>query len=183
MKTLIFNGSPRKNGDTIALLNILKTELGGEINQIDAYFCNIKPCVDCRFCWSHPICAIKDDMLDLFFAINEADNIVIASPIYFSELSGALLNITSRLQYLWVSKNMRHELILTEKKRNGIIILTGGGDGSPDKAKDTASCLLHHMSAEIIGTVCSHNTNEISDRDDAQALEKIKTIAERITLQ
>ena len=102
MKTLIFNGSPRRNGDTAALLNIFKTEIGGEINQIDTYFCNIKPCVDCRYCWTRPTCSINDDMQNVISMINESDNIVIASPLYFSELSGALLNTLSRLHYLYI---------------------------------------------------------------------------------
>lgn len=180
MKTLIFNGSPKKNGDTVALLNILKTEIDGKINQIDTYFCNIKPCVDCRYCWEHPSCSIKDEMQNVFSLIDKADNIVIASPIYFSELSGSLLSALSRLQYLYVSKHFRNDNILTKKKRNGIIILSGGGDGSPKKAEDTATCLLHHMGAEVIGTVCSHDTNSVSAKDDKRAVAEIKAIAERI---
>lgn len=180
MKTLIFNGSPRKNGDTVSLINILKNEFGGEINQIDTYYSDIQPCIDCRCCWMHNGCAIKDEMQRVFSLIDEADNIVIASPIYFSELSGSLLSVLSRLQYLYISKQFRGEDILSKKKRNGIIILAGGGDGSPQKAVETTTCLLHQMKSDVIGTVCSHNTNTISAKDDKKATTEIKAIAERI---
>ncbi len=90
MKTLIINGSPRRNGDTSVLLNTLKVELGGEINQIDTYFINMKPCVDCRYCWEHLICSINDEMQKVISLIDEADTVVIASPVYFSELTGSL---------------------------------------------------------------------------------------------
>ena len=103
MKTLIFNGSPRKNGDTVSLINTLKNELSGEINRIDKYYSDIQPCIDCRYCWTHSGCAIKDEMQRVFSLIDETDNIVIASPIYFSELSGSLLSVLSRLQYLYIS--------------------------------------------------------------------------------
>ena len=182
MKTLIFNGSPRKSGDTESLLHILKTEIGGEFNQIDTYFCNIKPCIDCRYCWTHNECAIKDEMQQVFSLIDESDNIVIASPIYFSELSGSLLSVLSRLQYLYVSKHFRGENVLTKKKRNGVIILSGGGDGSSSKAIETATCLLHHMGAEVAGTVCSHNTNNIAVKDDDKAIVEIKTLAVKLCL-
>jgi multimeric flavodoxin WrbA len=45
MKTLIFNGSPRKNGDTVFLINKLKESLNGEIKVIDTYLSPIKPSV------------------------------------------------------------------------------------------------------------------------------------------
>lgn len=115
--------------------------------------------------------------------INEADNIVIASPIYFSELSGSILNWASRLQYFWVSKNIRKEDVLNSKSRNGIIILTGGGDGSTEKAISTAKCLLHHMGAEVVGIVYSHNTNNVPAKEDKTAAKEINEIAERIRCQ
>ncbi len=180
MKTLIFNGSPRKNGDTASLLHVFKEAIGGDIQQIDAYFCKIKPCSDCRHCWTHHGCAIRDEMQRVYTLIDEADNIVIASPIYFSELTGALLNILSRLQYLYVSKTFRATDTLTEKRRNGVILLAGGGDGAPTRAAETAACLLHQMDAEVIGTVCSHNTNRLPACQDTAAKANIRTLAKKI---
>lgn len=180
MKTLIFNGSPRKNGDTASLLRVFKEAIGGDIQQIDAYFCKIKPCSDCRYCWTHHGCAIRDEMQRVYTLIDEADNIVIASPIYFSELTGALLNILSRLQYLYVSKTFRATDTLTEKRRNGVILLAGGGDGAPTRAAETAACLLHQMDAEVIGTVCSHNTNRLPACQDTAAKANIRTLAKKI---
>ncbi len=39
MRTLIFNGSPRKNGDTKSLIDEMTNILDGEILIIDAYEC------------------------------------------------------------------------------------------------------------------------------------------------
>ena len=38
VKTLIINGSPRKNGNTVTLLNELKKHLKGEVFQVDTYY-------------------------------------------------------------------------------------------------------------------------------------------------
>ena len=53
LKTLIINGSPRINGDTASLLDVLKENIDGEYRVIDAYRCSISPCLDCRFCWEN----------------------------------------------------------------------------------------------------------------------------------
>ena len=98
MKTLILNGSPRVHGDTVSLINLLIKSLYGEYLVVDAYKSNISPCRDCRYCWENPGCAIKDEMQVIYSYIEDCDNIVIASPLYFSELTGKLLDLGSRLQ-------------------------------------------------------------------------------------
>ena len=98
MKTLIINGSPRVNGDTVRLINIFKEKINGEYMTVDAYRCKASPCIDCRFCWENSGCAIDDELQQIYAYIQECDNILIASPIYFSELTGKLLDVGSRLQ-------------------------------------------------------------------------------------
>ena len=93
MKTLIFMGSPRLHGDTAGLLELLTRKLGGEWKIVDAYRARISPCIDCRYCRQHPGCSIQDEMQEVYKYIEDCDNIVIASPIYFSELTGKLLDV------------------------------------------------------------------------------------------
>lgn len=64
IKTLIFSGTPRKNGDTMKLINEFIKYLDGEYKIIDSYNCNIKPCIDCRYCWKNTGCCINDEMQD-----------------------------------------------------------------------------------------------------------------------
>ena len=90
MKTLIINGSPRPKGDTASLVRRLAEHLRGEVKIVDAYRCNISPCVDCRYCWQNEGCAISDGMQELYAYLESCDNAVIASPVYFSELRAKL---------------------------------------------------------------------------------------------
>lgn len=178
MKTLIFNGSPRKEGDTAGLIRLVTQNLLGDYKVVSAYDCDIRPCVDCRFCWSNDGCSIKDGMQEVYGYIKECDNILIASPIYFSELTGALLNVGSRLQTYFCAGFFRKERPVAKEKK-GAVILTGGGDGNMDKAYDTACCLLRHMNAhEILSGVFAHNTNEIPAAEDEKALAEVKKISE-----
>ena len=112
MKTLIINGSPRKKGDTVSMLNELVSHLDGEYRIIDTYYCSIGPCIDCRYCWENAGCSSKDGWVEIDKYIKECDNIVIASPIYFSELTGELLSKMSKLQCYWASRHFRQEEII-----------------------------------------------------------------------
>lgn len=176
-KTLIINGSPRKSGDTMSLICELKTHLSGELKIINTYYDQISPCFDCRYCYTHNKCSIDDEMQNIYEWIKEADNIIIASPIYFSQLTGSLLNFASRLQFLYVSRCFRKDNKYHLNSKNGVIMLVGGGDGSPELAKKTASILLHQMGAEVVGYICSLSTNHIPARNDKEATLKIREIA------
>ena len=112
---------------------------------VDAYRCNISPCVDCRYCKEHSGCAIQDGMQEVYPYIQECDNIVIASPIYFSEVTGKVLDVCSRLQTWFCARFYRGETPVPKPKK-GAVILVGGGDGAPDKAYGTACTLLQSVS-------------------------------------
>ena len=176
MKTLILNGSPRIMGDTAQLIKNITDNIAGEYRIVDAYRCNISPCIDCRYCWEKQGCAIKDEMQEIYEYIQDCDNILIASPIYFSELTGKLLDVGSRLQTYFCARFFRKEEPVMKAKK-GAVVLVGGGDGRVDKPYETACTLLHHMNCyNIHEVVYSHNTNERPAIEDEMALLGIKSI-------
>lgn len=178
MKTLILNGSPRKTGDTKSLINEFLKHLAGEYRIVDAYYSDIKPCLDCRWCWKNNGCSQKDGMQEVYQYIQECDNIVIASPIYFGELTGELLSVASRLQTYFCAQYFRKEKPI-EKCKKGAVILAGGGGGSLDKVYDTACILLHEMnSKDIHPLVYSFDTNTIPAVNDPEAIRGVKEIAQ-----
>ena len=176
MKTLILNGSPRENGDTASLIKKVTGKMAGEYKLINAYRCNISPCVDCRYCWDHTGCAIEDEMQEVYEYIQECDNILIASPVYFSEVTGKLLDLGSRLQTYYCAARFREEKPVRKEKR-GAVILVGGGDGRMDKAYSTACTLLHQMNCTAVHElVCSRNTNKVPAAEDISAIQGIESI-------
>ena len=115
-------------------------------------------------------------MQEVYEYIQECDNILIASPVYFSELTGKLLDLGSRLQTYYCSATFRKETPIPKEKK-GAVILVGGGDGQMDKAYSTACILLHHMNCGTIHElVSSHHTNEIPASDDRNAMQGIESI-------
>ena len=178
MKTLILNGSPRKHGDTVSLIEKLKSQLSGNILQIDAYYADISPCIDCRSCRTRPGCAIKDGMQEVYGYIRDCDNIVIASPIYFSEITGRLLDVCSRLQTYYCGRFFRGETIKLKPKK-GAVILVGGGDGDPEKAEGTSRCLMRHMGCtDFHPLVLSHKTDRLPAAEDAAAADGIRSLSD-----
>ena len=179
MKTLVLNGSPRKNGDTVSLINVVSDSLEGDIRKVDTYFTEteISPCIDCRYCRDKEGCAIHDGMDAVYAYIQECDNILVASPIYFSELTGRLLDFGSRLQTYYSARFFQHRVPIAKPKR-GAVILVGGGDGDMGKAYDTACTLLTCMNCkEIYPLVFSHNTDKTPAVEDGSCLNGVKRIA------
>ena len=161
MNTLIFNGSPRPSGGTARMAAALSEMLPEQTQIVDAYRCGVSPCTDCRFCWTHDRCAIADPMQALYRRISDADCIVIASPIYFAELTGPLLSLASRLQYLWTARRFRQTEVLAPKRRRGAVLLTDGGEGVCEPAMAMAKRLLRVMGADFSGSVYFSGTDQL----------------------
>jgi len=156
MKTFIASGSHRQNGNTVAIVNELKKHLHGEVYKLNTINTKISPCTACDYCQIYGECAIEDEMQEIYDFILEADNIVIASPVYFGDLSGSLLHWASRLQYLSWLKHSKKSLALCpeqrealcSKQRKGVIILVNGKEGYKGAAISTGKVLLNIMGAE-----------------------------------
>lgn len=177
MKTLIFNGSPNKNGDTAALINELKNNLIGEV-KILSCFNKISPSNDCRYCWNNAGCSINDEMQDIYPYISECDNIVIASPIWFSSLSGPLLNLASRIQTFFAASYFRKDAI-ADKQKNGVIIIVGAENGTEVIPTQNALTIMKFMNVRrpCVSTVYSLNTNNVPAKEDEHALKAVREAA------
>lgn len=88
MKYLILMGSPRKNGNTNALVKPFMEELkreGTEVSCVWLYDKKIEPCLGCRKCqdeWDKFGCINDDDMQEIFNEVHVSDFIILATPIY-----------------------------------------------------------------------------------------------------
>ena len=127
MKTLLMNGSPREDGNTVALIRELKDHLDGEIIEISAFYSGIAPCVDCRGCWETAQCVVHDGM-DVIYE-DDFDNVVIASPVYFGTMPGAMLNLLSRMQPWHVATHFL-KTPLEQRPKKAAAIVTAGGKGN-----------------------------------------------------
>ena len=176
MKTLIINGSPRPDGNTVALIRELKKHLEGEVVEISAFYSNIAPCVDCRGCWKTAKCVVDDGMQVIYE--DDFDNVVVASPVYYGTLPGSVLSLMSRLQP-WHAATYFINEPLVQRPKKAAAILTAGGKGNQERAFHHLRALFRMLNAGGFEEhlVCSANTDTIPACDDSQALEQARALA------
>jgi multimeric flavodoxin WrbA len=108
MKILGICGSPRKGNTEWMLGKLLETaaESGAETELLLLKKMDVRTCRGCLACENggkerKGICKIKDDMADVYPKLLAADIIVLATPVYFSMLSGLLKNFLDRTCPIW----------------------------------------------------------------------------------
>ena len=112
MNVLLFNGSPRKRGNTETLLNAVAEgvrQAGGSVEIIRLCDLEIKPCISCGGCDKTGKCVQKDDMIALYDKIDAVRRMVIGSPIYFYGVTAQTKAFIDRTQALWCRKYLLKE--------------------------------------------------------------------------
>jgi multimeric flavodoxin WrbA len=105
MKVVVLNGSPRKDGNTAALLKkATEDHAGVDLEYFNLVDMNIKPCIGCMYCKTHPLCSIKDDMYKIYKAVQDADAVVLGSPIYMGGETAWLKGAIDRM-YAFMAMN------------------------------------------------------------------------------
>jgi multimeric flavodoxin WrbA len=98
---MVLLGSPRKKGNSAKLAEqVVKgaKEQGAKVETFYLNGLNIKPCQACGKCTKTKAgCAVQDDMQTLYPKIQEAHTIVIASPIYWFNISAQTKTFIDRL--------------------------------------------------------------------------------------
>ena len=177
MKTLIINGSPRPSGNTVVLINELKKHLEGEVIELSAFRSKIAPCVDCRSCWTTARCAVRDEM-DVIYG-DDFDNVVVASPVYFSTVPGQVLSLFSRMQP-WHCATFFLKQPLVQRRKKSAAILTGGGKGNYANSFHHLSAFFRMVNAHGFKdhAVLSLNTDTIPAWEDEAAMQGVRELAE-----
>lgn len=107
MKVLGIAGSARRGGNTDMLLAELMRGAegkGAEVKTIVLCNLNFTTCVHCDACLKKGICKYQDDMQAIYLDFEQADVIVLASPIQFTGVTSNMKAMIDRFQSRWVRK-------------------------------------------------------------------------------
>jgi len=105
MKVVLFNGSPRKEGNTHNCLEIVMKELKKENIECDYVWIGaerLQGCTACMKCIENEDqkCVLSgDSMNDYIQKILEADGIIIGSPTYYSDVTASVKALIERAGY------------------------------------------------------------------------------------
>ncbi len=135
MRVIGILGSPRRGGNTEVLLDRAldgAAEAGADIEKIVLCDYNISGCLECNDCFVTGECSIADDMDDIYRALERADRIIFASPMFFMGVTAQAKAAIDRCQCYWALKYVLREDFPREEKapaRYGILISVGGTKG------------------------------------------------------
>ena len=102
MKVLLINGSRHINGCTKRALKEVSDTLikeGIETEIIDVGNLDIRGCIACGSCFKTGKCVFNDIVNEVLAKFEEADGLVVGSPVYYSSPNGTLISFLDRLFY------------------------------------------------------------------------------------
>ncbi len=133
MLILGLQGSPRKKGNTHFLLSaFLKAaeQRGAHSRLIQVVERNILPCKEYVVCEKKGTCPIDDDMAsEIYGLLRQAEVVVLASPIFFYNMTSQLKALVDRCQTFWARK---YRLKLSDPlkgTRRGFLLSVGATKG------------------------------------------------------
>ena len=102
MKVLLINGSPRVNGNTAFALKQMAevfADQGIETELIQVGKEAIRGCVACGSCYKTGKCVFDDLVNEVAPKFEDADGIVLGSPVYYASANATLIAFLDRLFY------------------------------------------------------------------------------------
>jgi multimeric flavodoxin WrbA len=101
-KIVAFNGSPRKNGNSVHLMDRFLKGAGNYTDRVNTIFLNelnLKYCQGCLRCNLLGYCSIRDDAWPgISREIQQSDILVFASPVYFHHVTAQMKTLIDRFR-------------------------------------------------------------------------------------
>lgn len=177
MKTIIIHGQSHK-GSTYHIARILAEKIGGEITEFFLPKDFGEFCVGCTRCFteSETQCPHYEKLNPITKAIDEADVIILASPVYVYHATGAMKAFLDHYGWRWIVHRPEESMF----KKQGVCISTAAGGGMKSADKDMADSLFYWGVAKIykIGiAVAAINWKSVSEKKR----KKIEKITDKIS--
>jgi len=156
MKVLLLNASPKNNGATQEILNIVRSLLPSDVNSelICLGDVNITFCLGDKACYDTRKCVISDDMEALIDKIDEAEVLVIAAPSYWGDVPGHFKAFIDRCTaYSDTKPNPAHRALKSGKKCYGIALRTGNRPAECEHIIETINHWCGHMGIDMADSV------------------------------
>ncbi|MDR0900730.1 MAG: flavodoxin family protein [Methanobrevibacter sp.] len=181
MKIVGFSGSPRKDGSTNTLIKRIFKKAEDNDYETNIFYLNdmnINPCQACGYCKENEGCDLDDAMKNLYEEIENADYIIIGSPIYYGEVSAQTKLFTDRFYSIFNSKTKN----LDNKK---VILVYSQGNPDPQTyikyIRHQNKFLYEFMGFDVIDTLIASGINSKEELlKNQEILEKADEISAKI---
>ena len=137
MKVLAINGSARRNGNSATMLKNAVNgarEAGAETKLVNLYALKYKGCTGCVKCKllggkSFGRCAQRDDLTPVLEEAIGSDVLLLASPIYFNDVTGTLRSFLERFWFPTITYTKERKLLYPKRIKVGMIFTTNAPSG------------------------------------------------------
>lgn len=124
MKVLMLNGSPRKDGNTAAALSEMERIFAAEGIETETIHVGGQPvrgCVACGGCGRTGRCVFDDIVNQLAPKFEQADGLVVGSPVYYASANATLMAVLQRLFFsTGFDKTMKVGAAVVAARRGGL---------------------------------------------------------------
>lgn len=169
---LVILGSPRR-GKTSEHLAACFThpliQAGAQVTTLRASALSVRPCTGCDSCRQTGSCVLKDDMAQVYTALDAADWVVLASPMYFNSVTGILKVLIDRCQIYWARKFvLKHQPL--RSNRLGFLLMTAGVGQTPENLNGPWRVADYFFKAQDITprAMLCHDRTDVGDEAHAQ---------------
>lgn len=162
-KIVILNGSPRKNGNTSELVKAFTEGAESAGNTVTEFFLdkmNINGCKGCFGGHSNKECPCvqQDDMNEIYPVVKECDVIVLATPLYYWNMSGQIRTAIDRLFALEEGDGN----LLRGNSRACALLMAAEGHGFDDVLLYYEH-LMEHLRWKNLGHVLAGGNGDVGD--------------------
>ena len=175
MKVIAINGSPRKKWNTAMMLEKAlegAASKGAQTSLVHLYDLNYKGCISCFACkkqngQSYGNCAVKDDLMPIFRKVEAVDALILGSPIYFGDVTGAMRSFMERLLFQYLVYTNPRQTLFPKKIEIGLIYTMNAPEEEASKiGYDRLFKLNENVMKMILGraeSLTSHETYQFDD--------------------
>ena len=180
MKTVIIHGQNHK-GSTYNIARILAEKIGGETTEFFLPKDFGECCVGCTTCFmkDEKKCPHYEKLKPITAAMDSADVIILASPVYVYHATGAMKALLDHYGYRWLVHSPEESMF----KKQGVCISTAAGAGMKPTNKDMADSLFFWGIAKIYKfgiAVAATDWKKVNDKKKKKIEKATSSIAKKI---
>ncbi len=180
MKTVIIHGQNHK-GSTYNIARILAEKIGGETTEFFLPKDFGEFCVGCTTCFmkDEKKCPHYEKLKPITEAMDSADVIILASPVYVYHATGAMKAFLDHYGYRWLVHSPEESMF----KKQGVCISTAAGAGIKPTNKDMADSLFFWGVAKIYKfgiAVAATDWKKVNDKKKNKIEKATSSIAKKI---
>jgi multimeric flavodoxin WrbA len=158
MRIAAFVGSPRRNMNTDTLVGAAARGAASQGADVETVYLDSLEIGPCKACRKHPApnhCFFFDDMQTVYEILENADGVILGSPIYYGTVPAQVKLMIDRANCLtWISRDPDGRPVFTprlQKVKKGVVLMVSDTTRDPSAARTPIRLFFHDARIEQVG--------------------------------